>query len=91
MKPDYSKYIFDTFYKPGGGLLKVFLKDGRELEGRFIGYFHGDNESDEPFIIKWHFVIADNPEIIPKEPALKPINNPEIIIMNRDIDKVEFK
>ncbi len=89
MKQDYSKYIFDTFYQ--GGILKIYLKDGNVLEGKFIGHFHGDEERNEPFIIKWHFVIMESSDDIPGDPVLIQKNNPEIMIMTNDIVKVEFK
>ena len=91
MKKDNSEFIFETYYRPDGKLLKVYLRDGTELEGRFIGYFHGDAESKEPFIIKWHFLQTDNPDIFQAVSEMGQTNNREVIIMNEDIIKVEFK
>jgi hypothetical protein len=55
-KKDYSKEIYDKYFNPKGKPLKIILQDNTILEGRFVGFFHGDTESGEPFIIKWHFI-----------------------------------
>jgi len=91
MVKDNSEFIFKTYYWPDGKLLKVYLSNGIELEGRFIGYFHGDAESNEPFIIKWHFLQSDNPGIFQAGSESGQLNNRELVIMNKDIIKVEFK
>lgn len=32
------------------------LKDGRVVKGIICGFFKGDKDLDEPYIIKWHIV-----------------------------------
>ena len=56
MKEDYSKEIYDKFCNAEDKILQVFLKNGSMLEGIFVGYFHGDPEVGEPYILKWHFI-----------------------------------
>jgi hypothetical protein len=81
---DYSKTIYDTFYstdKP----LKITLKNGAILIGALIGFFHGDPNNREPFVIRWHYVGSG-------EESLKPIGEgiKGAILEQEDIAKVEF-
>lgn len=81
---DYSKTIYDTFYsndKP----LKITLKNGTVLVGKLIGFFHGDPDNREPFVIRWHYVGTN-------EESLKPIGEgiQGAILEQDDIEKVEF-
>ena len=81
---DYSRIIYDTYFladKP----LKITLKNGKVLEGKLIGVFHGDQESDEAFVVRWHFLGLGEEE-------LEPIGDgePGVFLDQQDILKVEF-
>ena len=55
-QPDYSREIVEKYYNPQGCLLEIILKNETVLEGIFIGFFHGDKGTNDPYIIKWHFL-----------------------------------
>jgi hypothetical protein len=82
---DYSQYIYDKFY-PANKPLKITLQNGDILEGELIGCFHGDPNSDDPFVTRWHYVGKG-------EENLSPIGNGEqgAILEQEDIKTVEFK
>ena len=56
---DFSRELYDTYYNPKGKLLSIKLNDGTIHEGIFIGFFHGEQDRHEPFIIMWRFVQKD--------------------------------
>lgn len=53
---DFSKEIFDNYYRGGNRTVCVKLKNGETFEGRFIGFFRGDQDRNEPYIFRWHFL-----------------------------------
>lgn len=89
MKTDFSKEIFKKYFGPSRGLVVVTLQDKRELTGKLTGFFRGEQEFDEPYIIMWRFV--DEQEL--KEIDFLPYPNQEVgcIIHQRDIVGVRFK
>ena len=56
MKTDFSFFIYDKYYSLTNRRMKLILKDGRHVQGFICGFFRGDPESDDPYIIKWHIV-----------------------------------
>lgn len=88
MKTDTSNDYYRFFYNSGDRLLRLTLKDGKVLEGRFIGFFHGEEERNEPYIVKWHFLQKGT------EPPLKssifPTQQEGIYIDHDNIESVEF-
>ena len=89
-KVDYSLEIFDKYYGGDDRLVKIVLKDGQELEGIFVGVFHGDTDRGEPFILKWHFVEKDE---IAGYQNFVPTEESEVageIIRQADIASVSF-
>ena len=91
MKEDYSKEIYDKYCNSEDRILQVFLKDGSALEGIFVGYFHGDTEAGEPYILKWHFVPES--EVRKYHIAISAETKQEfgIIINQEDIKEVRFR
>ena len=61
---DYSQFIYDTYYSANKPL-KITLKNGRVLEGKLVGVFHGDPDSDDPYVTRWHFVGLGEDELKP--------------------------
>lgn len=81
---DYSQTIYDTYYsaeKP----LKITLKDGTILVGNLIGFFHGDPDNREPFVIRWHYVGSGENKLRPIGEGIR-----GAILEQEDIEKVEF-
>jgi len=91
MKEDYSKEIYDKYCNGEDKTLQVFLKNGSKLEGIFVGYFHGDTEVGEPYILKWHFVLEL--EMKKYRIAISAETKKEFgrIIEQKDIKEVRFK
>jgi hypothetical protein len=90
MKKDYSKEIYDTYFNKKERIVKVVLNDGTELEGIFVSFFHGDQEGNDTFIVKWHFIEKED---IPKYKRGIPIDGDSeigIIIHQKDIKVVTF-
>lgn len=56
MKNDYSKEIFEKYFSVKNKTLVITLNDGTVLEGFLVSFSHGDEGSDDPFIVRWHFV-----------------------------------
>jgi hypothetical protein len=84
-KQDYSQVIYDTYYSANKPL-KITLKNGKVLEGRLIGVFHGEPDSSDPFVIRWHFIGLGEHE-------LESIGDgePGAYLNQEDIKTVEFK
>lgn len=84
---DNSKDIFDRFYAPGDRVVRVHLKNGTVLEGRFIGYFLGDEESGDPYIFRWHF-LDRKLNVFDYDKSIDPEQG--VYFAHTDIRKVEF-
>jgi len=89
---DYSREIFEKYYSSDRKkILIITLKDDTILEGTFIGFFHGDENSNEPYITKWHFLDKND---INNQSHLISIDGSEDygqIIKQEDIKSVTFK
>jgi hypothetical protein len=93
MKTDFSKEIYETYYNIPGRIILITLANNNVLEGRFVGFFHGDEDAGEPFIRKWHFISVAE---IEKHSAGLDISlemNQDFgrVIDQKDIKKVCFK
>lgn len=90
-KIDYSREIFEKYYNKENRILKIILKDDTVLNGIFISFFHGEENSKEPYIIKWHFL--DEKDISKQDIQLSIDGSEEYgkIIKQEDIKSVEFK
>ena len=88
---DYSKEIYDKYYNSEGNIIQIFLKDGSMLEGAFVGFFHGDTQVGEPFVIKWHFVPESEMEKYHSVALAEIKNEFGKIIKQEDIERVRFK
>ena len=85
IEQDYSREIYDTYYSANKPL-RITLKNGKVLEGNLAGVFHGDPDSNEPFVIRWHFLGIGEEE-------MEPLSNdePGVFLDQKDIARVEFK
>lgn len=59
MAADLSKIIYEQFYRCP--CVRVQLRNGLTLEGRFIGFYYGDVDRGESFVKKWHFLEKSSP------------------------------
>ena len=89
-KKDYSIEIYKKYYNSENRILQILLKDGSILEGRFVGFFHGDQKTGEPFIVKWHFITKD--EITRYNTSISIEGIPEVgrIINQKEIKSITF-
>ena len=86
---DFSKEIFEKYYGIASPLIVITLRDKTELTGKLTGFFRGEEEFDESYIIKWRFV---NEHKL-KEVAYFSYPNQDVgsIIRQQDIEYIRFK
>lgn len=70
MKRDYSKQIYEKYFGIKHKVLKVTLKNGKELYGIFVSVVHGDSDVGETYVLKWHFVPEEQIEKYISEPLI---------------------
>lgn len=87
MRKDTSREIFERYYHTGTKWITVRLKNGKQHEGRFIGYFLGDADRNEPYIFRWHFLSREE-ALLDHDGTLNPDQG--IFIEHNDILSVEF-
>ncbi len=88
---DFSREIFEKYYNSNGRILKISLRDQTELEGLLVGFYHGDEDEDEPFIYKWDFIDKNNITDLEKIlPLSFDDQKAERIIFQKDIESVTF-
>lgn len=93
MDSDYSKEIYDKYYNIKDKVVKITLKDNSVLEGKLVGFFHGDKDSGELFIKKWHFVDENKIEAYQEglSISMEGIKDVDRIIDQNEIKNVRFK
>lgn len=91
MKTDYSTEIYDKYYNIKNRIVVITLKDNSVLEGMLVGFIHGD--SDEPFIIKWHFIKKEELETFNQGLDVSIVGDHDTgrMINQKDIKSVRFK
>ncbi len=87
---DYSKEIFENFFSAKDKVVIVSLKDGSEIEGAFVSFSHGDENSGH-FIERWHFVETKDIEKYNLLFTLDGSDEVGNVILQKDILKVRFK
>lgn len=60
METDFSRILYDRYAGLSNKRIELVLKNGRRVQGLIAGFFKGDEESEEPYIIRWH--IAEEKE-----------------------------
>lgn len=60
METDLSYALYQKIRSLWDKALEVTMKDGRIMKGKFIGYFLGDIEEGEQYIIQWRVTDADD-------------------------------
>lgn len=91
MTTDYSKEIYDKYYNIKNRILVITLNDNTILEGALVSFIHGD--SDDPFIIKWHFIDKEELEAFHQglDVSIEGNQDKGKIIRQKDIKNVRFK
>lgn len=56
METDFSKILYEKYFSRSNRLIEVTLKNGRKISGVFISFFLGDQDTNEPYIRRWHIV-----------------------------------
>ncbi len=56
MKKDFSKLLYDRYFKLTNRNIEMILKDGKIIRGTIIGFFKGDQSFNEPYVTTWHLV-----------------------------------
>jgi hypothetical protein len=93
METDYSKEIYNKYYNIKGKIVEITLKDNSVLEGKLVGFFHGDKETGESFIEKWHFVDEKKIQAYKYGLGVSMESNQDVdkIIDQKDIKNVRFR
>ncbi|MEI8201859.1 MAG: hypothetical protein WCH34_02535 [Bacteroidota bacterium] len=87
MKTDRTKELYSKYFNLINRKIEILLRNNTVLIGEFIGYFKGDEETAEPYILKWHFLQEMNS--LSNEKVLFEDNIGEIIIQ-KDIKAIRF-
>lgn len=48
--------LFNKYLNLNNKASRVVLCDGRIIEGVIVGFFKGNRHSNDPYILKWHFM-----------------------------------
>lgn len=56
MEINSSQLLYDKYFEFVNQNIEITLKDGRFIKGEIVGFFKGDENTDEPYITKWHIV-----------------------------------
>lgn len=56
MKTDFSRLLYDKYLGLTCRSIEVKLKNGTVHQGVIIGFYKSGDESDKPYISKWHLV-----------------------------------
>ena len=87
MENDLSNKIFNKYFMLKDNRVKISLKNRKCVEGKIVGYFYGDDFDNEPFIVKWQVVEA-NEGCKTSEDSFGFING--CFILQKDILEVYF-
>lgn len=93
METDFSREIYDNYYNVKDKIVEIILKDNRVLEGKLVSFFHGDKDTDEPFVTRWYFVDKSNIDEYQKGLLVSIEGNQDLgmVIDQNDIMEVRFK
>lgn len=87
MEKDFSRLLYDKYFGLTNRNIVLRLKNGNVFNCIIIGYYKSGDESDKPYIKKWHVTGA-------KEKSTLGINPLDLlngqIIENKDIAEVDF-
>ncbi len=88
-KVDFSKEIYERYFGIALPPVIITLSDSTEYIGKLTGFFRGEKEFSEPYILLWRFV--SEPEL--KEIEFLPYPNQDVgcLIRQSDIDAIRFK
>ncbi len=86
---DFSREIFEKYFGKFHGLLVITLHDKTEWAGKLTGFFRGEKELAEPYIMMWRFVHEDELTEI----SFLPYPNQDVgfLIRQQDILEVRLK
>lgn len=90
MKPDASLLLYEKFFAHKNCELEIYLKNQTKITGSIVGYFYGNPDSKDSFIIKWH--IATQATFINTDAIGTFIHNSEILRVHclSDNSVIEF-
>jgi hypothetical protein len=63
MKTDFSKQLYDKYFRLNNRSMELVLKNGKHFKGFICGFFRGDPDRDDPYVIKWHMVTEADKKI----------------------------
>lgn len=63
MKTDLSFIFYTIYFNLNNRLIEIILKNEEKVKGEIIGFYKGDEDFNEPYIIRWH-VATEKPIVI---------------------------
>jgi len=61
MTTDFSKILYEKYFKLNNRLIQIKLDNGEIINGTIKGFFKGEEDFNEPYILKWRIEIeTDN-------------------------------
>ena len=87
MNTDLSEVFFNKYFDLKNPVIRLTLNNGSEIEGKINAYFYGDENSKDPYILKWQIVDKDEKNIIGLDGFSDWIGK---IIAQKDIKEVYF-
>jgi len=56
LNPDLSYNLYKKYFALSNRHIRVKLKNDSIINGKIIGFFHGNEDNNEPYISKWHII-----------------------------------
>jgi hypothetical protein len=63
METDLSFIFYTTYFNLKNRFIEIILKNEEKVKGEIIGFYKGDEDFNEPYIIRWH-IATEEPYIV---------------------------
>lgn len=87
MKEDYSRLLYDVYFKLNYRIIEITLNNGNHLRGELMAFYKGDVNNGEPYIYAWRL----RPETILSYPDFESTDSSStILVYHEDINCIHF-
>ena len=87
MKRNTSLELYEYYFARPNRVIEITLKNNSIFTGVIIGFFKGDEDAREPYILKWHIVSEEDKMSFGRDAFGFLIGE---IISHKDISQVKF-
>ncbi len=87
METDFSKIFYEKYFNSKDRNVKITLGNGTIIKGIIAGFFKGDENFNEPYIIEWHIVEKESNKNPGYDAAGFMLG---MTVKQRDIAQIEF-